>query len=73
DDALNPEELNTLNQSIRQVLLEDGEFYLVQTKLRSIHYLRTTLMNPFTTTEHLSQMLEKIKSVAEKLLAKQLS
>ena len=73
DAALNPEELNTLNQAIRQELLEDGEFYLVQTKLRGIHYLRTTLMNPFTTMEHLSQMLEKIKSVAEKLFAKQLS
>ncbi|WP_420400109.1 pyridoxal phosphate-dependent decarboxylase family protein [Flagellimonas sp.] len=73
DSSLSLEELNTLNQSIRQLLLEDGEFYLVQTKLRGIHYLRTTLMNPFTTMEHLSQMLEKIKSVAEKLLAKQLS
>lgn len=70
---LSLEELNRLNQSIRQVLLEDGEFYLVQTKLRDIHYLRTTLMNPFTTMDHLSLLLDKIKSVAEELLIQKIS
>lgn len=58
------DELNEMNAKIRQQLLEDGEFYIVQTKLRGIHYLRTTLMNPFTTKDHLNHLLEKIKSVA---------
>ncbi|MEX0315003.1 MAG: aspartate aminotransferase family protein [Allomuricauda sp.] len=66
-------ESNVLNQSIRQQLLEDGEFYLVQTKLNGIHYLRTTLMNPFTTVEHLKSLLGKIKVAAEKLLTSQVS
>ncbi len=73
DSALNSDELNTLNQSIRQELLEDGEFYLVQTKLRGTHYLRTTLMNPFTTIGHLTQLLGKIKSVAEKLVTQKVN
>ncbi|MCL6265534.1 pyridoxal phosphate-dependent decarboxylase family protein [Flagellimonas myxillae] len=68
DENLNLEELNQLNQTIRQILLEDGEYYLVQTKLRGIHYLRTTLMNPFTTMEHLGQLIHKIKQEAHKLL-----
>ncbi|UII77996.1 aminotransferase class I/II-fold pyridoxal phosphate-dependent enzyme [Flagellimonas sp. HMM57] len=69
DDKLSPEELNHLNQSIRKELLEDGEFYLVQTKLNGIHYLRTTLMNPFTTLDHLNLLLKKIKVSAMELLA----
>ncbi|PWL38488.1 pyridoxal-dependent decarboxylase [Flagellimonas aquimarina] len=67
---LSSNELNILNQAIRRELLEDGEFYLVQTKLNGKHYLRTTLMNPFTSMEHLNLLLEKIKNKAEKLLVK---
>ncbi|MEM7484813.1 MAG: aminotransferase class I/II-fold pyridoxal phosphate-dependent enzyme [Bacteroidota bacterium] len=69
DDKLSLEELNHLNQSIRKRLLEDGEFYLVQTKLNGIHYLRTTLMNPFTTPDHLNQLLKKVRASATELLA----
>ncbi|MEM8508423.1 MAG: pyridoxal-dependent decarboxylase [Bacteroidota bacterium] len=60
-------ELNRLNAAIRQQLLEDGEFYIVQTQLRGIHYLRTSLMNPFTTLDHLAQLTTKIKAVAEQI------
>ncbi len=64
DPSKNDEDLNDLNARIRQNLLEDGEFYLVQTKLSEIHYLRTSLMNPFTTIQHLTALLSKIKEVA---------
>lgn len=73
DANLSLEELNTLNQAIRRELLEDGEFYLVQTKLNGKHYLRTTLMNPFTSIEHLQLLLEKVKNNAQKLLTKKTS
>lgn len=66
--GLSLEESNRLNQSIRMKLLEDGEFYIVQTKLNGIHYLRVTLMNPFTTVDHLKLLMEKIKTQAEKLM-----
>jgi len=64
---LKDHQLNSLNKSIRQTLLEDGEFYIVQTSLRGIHYLRTTIMNPFTSEEHLKKLLEKIKKMANTL------
>lgn len=64
----NQEQINSLNKTIRQLLLEDGEFYIVQTTLRGIHYLRTTIMNPFTTEEHLRKLLEKVKVIAENIL-----
>lgn len=58
--------LNEINLQIRQEILEDGEFYVVQTKLRGKHYLRTTIMNPFTTEEDLKCLLEKIRTFAQK-------
>ncbi|KPM33157.1 L-2,4-diaminobutyrate decarboxylase [Croceitalea dokdonensis DOKDO 023] len=61
------EELNRLNQTIRQHLLEDGEYYLVQTKLGDTNYLRTSLMNPFTELSHLEHLLGKIDAMAVKL------
>jgi len=45
-------------------LLEDGEFYIVQTRFKNKFYLRTTLMNPFTTEKELSALLERIEAVA---------
>lgn len=59
--------LNETNLQIRQELLEDGEFYIVQTKLRGIHYLRTTIMNPFTTEGHLKKLIVKMKAIAESM------
>ena len=62
------EESNEINAKIRQQLLEEGEFYMVQTKLRGVHYLRTTLMNPFTTMEHLELLVHKIRKASENML-----
>ncbi|MET1259790.1 aminotransferase class V-fold PLP-dependent enzyme [Flagellimonas sp. DF-77] len=64
---LNQSELDGINAEIRQILLEEGRFYLVQTKLRGILYLRISLMNPFTTMEHLRALLQELESKAQKL------
>ena len=37
-----------------------GEFYIVQTVLRGRTWLRTALMNSFTTIEHLAAMLDAL-------------
>jgi len=55
-------QLNQINMNIRQELLEEGEFYLVQTKLNEKSFLRTSLMNPFTTIDHLELLTSKIKN-----------
>ncbi|MFS4456730.1 pyridoxal phosphate-dependent decarboxylase family protein [Maribacter sp. 2304DJ31-5] len=70
DSSLVNDELNSLNAQIRAQLLADGEFYLVQTKLRGNHYLRTSLMNPFTTTDQFKKLLVKIKKTAHSVLLK---
>ncbi len=63
-DSTHNSDLNVLNAAIREQLLEDGEFYIVQTKVNGIHYLRTTIMNPFTKEELLNQLLKKIEEIA---------
>jgi L-2,4-diaminobutyrate decarboxylase len=56
--------IDELNKQIRQSILEDGTFYVVQTKLRGVQYIRTTIMNPFTTAGHFRELLLKIREVA---------
>ncbi|MEM8523876.1 MAG: aminotransferase class I/II-fold pyridoxal phosphate-dependent enzyme [Bacteroidota bacterium] len=64
---LGGDDLNRLNEKIRYQLLEEGEFYIVKTQLQNKTYLRTTLMSPFTTIEHLRLLLERIVAIANKI------
>lgn len=62
--GLKASEYDVVNKKIRQTLLEDGEFYIVATQLQKGYYLRTTFMNPFTTQEHMKELLKKIRGIA---------
>ena len=62
--GLSEPELNQLNKSIRQKLLEDSEFYIVQAVLNDTVYLRVTLMNPMTSVVHLQNLLDKIQLIS---------
>lgn len=57
------EELNEINGSIREAIVKEGEFFIVQTRLKNQIFLRVTLINPSTTVEHLSALLLKIQSL----------
>jgi len=57
NSELDRTENNRINSNIRQKIIESGEFYIVQTTLRDTVYLRTTLMNPFTTENDLEALL----------------
>ena len=59
---------NDINRKIRQQLLEEGTFYIVQTKIQGVQYLRCTLMNPFTTEAELRELLTQIRSKGDHLL-----
>lgn len=55
------DELNEINKKLRQRLLEDGSFYIVQTKLNNKIYMRTTIMNPGTTKTDFENLLTYIQ------------
>ncbi len=60
--------LNLLNSRIRKELLEQGDFYIVQTLLHGDVYLRTTIMNPFTTAQELEKLLRQIANIALRII-----
>lgn len=60
-------QLNALNESIRETIKEDGEFYIVRTDINDAVYMRATLMNPFTSIKELDALLEKIRHTAYQL------
>ena len=60
-------DLNELNARIRQSLLEDGRFYIVQTQIKTGLFLRVTLTNPHTSGEDIEALLTLIASKAPEL------
>ncbi len=56
-------ELNQLNAAIRKHLIQEGKFYIVQTMIEETIYLRVSLMNTFTTTTILEELMEEILKI----------
>ncbi len=57
--------LDTLNSNIRQILVESGKFYIVQTMINGKRYLRCTVMNPLTKITDFEALLNEIESIAQ--------
>jgi L-2,4-diaminobutyrate decarboxylase len=55
------EQLNDLNRTIRKEIVKSGEFYLVQTELDGVIWLRTALMNAMTDDGDLDRLITSIK------------
>jgi L-2,4-diaminobutyrate decarboxylase len=62
-------DLSKLNLAIRQSLLEEGRFYIVQTVLNGELYLRVSLMNPLSTEQELQELLLAIEEKASAVLS----
>ena len=58
------EVLNKINKAIRKATVEEGIFYIVQTEIDGIAYLRTVLMNPFTTTDEMKKLLNYLSELS---------
>jgi L-2,4-diaminobutyrate decarboxylase len=56
--------VDAMNARARRAIIEEGRFYIVQTTLRGRVWLRTTLMNSFTTMAHLDAMLDAVEQAA---------
>ncbi len=66
--GLSPEQTDRLNRRIREAVVRDGTFFCVETRLGERHYLRTPLMNPLTTLEHLEAFLDHVEAFGRRLL-----
>lgn len=56
---------NQLNSQIRKTMIENGEYYLVQTSVEGKVYLRSAIMNPLTSIRDFEQLLPAIRKTAE--------
>jgi L-2,4-diaminobutyrate decarboxylase len=56
--------MDELHKEVRARVVGDGSFYLVQTVLGGQVWLRTALMNPFTSEIHLRALMETVVQAA---------
>ena len=57
---------NDLNRELRRQLIESGEFYVSQTTIEGVAYLRMTVINPLTTVSVVIGLLERIRDLARR-------
>jgi L-2,4-diaminobutyrate decarboxylase len=55
-------DLNILQKNIRNKILENEKFYIVQTMIKDKQYLRCTIINPLTKLSDLRELLDLIRS-----------
>jgi len=67
---LSQEAINNHQSDIRQHIIENGAFHITQVNLHGITWLRTTLMNPFTTEQNLDELLERVALGSQAVLSK---
>jgi L-2,4-diaminobutyrate decarboxylase len=61
------EQVDALQLRLRRIVIESGEFYLVQSSIEGRPVLRTTIMNPLTTESDLHGLLECIRRSGPKV------
>jgi L-2,4-diaminobutyrate decarboxylase len=64
--GLNDSALNDINSAIRNSIIREGSFYIVQAESGGRLYIRITIINPLTNIDTLSDLLDKIKEIGEK-------
>jgi L-2,4-diaminobutyrate decarboxylase len=57
-------DVDALQSTLRDTIVQSGTFHLVKTVLRGATYLRTTLINPLTTDADLETLLATVETVA---------
>jgi L-2,4-diaminobutyrate decarboxylase len=66
-DNLTDSQLDQLNADVRQKIIEQGAYHIVQTRLRQKLFLRSAIMNPYTQESDLTNLLDHVRTVASSL------
>lgn len=57
--------LNQINSSIRDKIIKEGSFYIVQAELNGKIWIRLTIINPVTSEDDLKNLLQRIKEIGD--------
>jgi L-2,4-diaminobutyrate decarboxylase len=55
--------LNQINSAIRDKIIREGSFYIVQVELGGKTWIRVTIINPVTSEDDLKNLLQRIKDI----------
>jgi L-2,4-diaminobutyrate decarboxylase len=62
-EGLNNNELDLINSSVRDKIIKEGSFYIVQAELAGKIWIRLTIINPVTSEKELRNLLQRIKEI----------
>ena len=57
--------LNQINSNIRDRIIKEGSFYIVQAELNGKVWLRLTIINPVTSEEDLKILLNRVLTIGQ--------
>ena len=60
--------LNKVNSSIRDTIIKEGTFYIVQAELEGKIWIRLTIINPVTSEEDLRKLIHRIRELGKETL-----
>lgn len=60
-----PDVIGEFQLKLRRVIIESGKFYIVPIKPDGIGALRVTIINPLTTTDDLSELMQLLRELGE--------
>lgn len=62
--------LNKINSEIREKIIKEGSFYIVQTEIDGNIWLRLTIINPVTSINDLKDLLKRVIEIGDKIVLK---
>jgi L-2,4-diaminobutyrate decarboxylase len=60
--------LNQINLAIRDRIIKEGSFYIVQTELGGKIWLRLTIINPVTSIDDLKVLLSRLNEIGKEIV-----
>jgi L-2,4-diaminobutyrate decarboxylase len=64
-DGFDDIELNPINARIRDRIIKEGSFYIVQAELEGKIWLRLTIINPVTSEDDLKDLLKRVLTLGQ--------